>query len=73
MPTRNMPQNIEAEMSVLGVAFLDNKSALTKICEELYPEIYRLVYPMVCKACEGQEGREITEDLIDEIPGARLC
>ena len=40
MPTRNMPQNIEAEMSVLGVAFLDNKSALTKICEELYPEMF---------------------------------
>ena len=35
MPVRKMPQNIEAEMSVLGVAFL-NKNALVKICEELY-------------------------------------
>ena len=34
-----MPQNIEAEMSVLGVAFLD-KNALTKICEELYPDMF---------------------------------
>lgn len=39
MPARQMPQNIEAEMSVLGVAFL-NKNALTKICEELYPEMF---------------------------------
>ncbi len=39
MPTRKMPQNLEAEMSVLGVAFL-NKSALTKICDELYPDMF---------------------------------
>jgi len=39
MPARKMPQNIEAEMSVLGVAFLD-KNALTKICEELYPDMF---------------------------------
>ena len=39
MATRQMPQNLEAEMSVLGVAFL-NKNALTKICEEIYPEMF---------------------------------
>ncbi len=39
MPTRKMPQNIEAEMSVLGVAFL-NRNALNKICEDLYPEMF---------------------------------
>lgn len=39
MPTRKMPQNLEAEMSVLGVTFL-NKNALTKVCEELYPEMF---------------------------------
>ena len=39
MPTRKMPQNLEAEMSVLGVAFL-NKSALTKICDELQPDMF---------------------------------
>ena len=39
MPTRKMPQNLEAEMSVLGVAFL-NKNSLTKICEELYPDMF---------------------------------
>ena len=39
MPTRKMPQNLEAEMSVLGVAFL-NKNALNKICDELYPDMF---------------------------------
>ena len=39
MPARKMPQNLDAEMSVLGVAFLDKK-ALTKICEELYPDMF---------------------------------
>ena len=37
MPTRKMPQNLEAEMSVLGVAFL-NKNAVVKICDELYED-----------------------------------
>lgn len=39
MPTRKMPQNLEAEMSVLGCAFL-NKNALTKICEDLYSDMF---------------------------------
>jgi len=39
MPARKMPQNLEAEMSVLGVAFL-NKNSLVKICDELYPEMF---------------------------------
>ncbi len=39
MAVRKMPQNIEAEMSVLGCAFL-NKNALTKICEDLYPDMF---------------------------------
>ena len=39
MPTRKMPQNLEAEKSVLGVAFL-NKNALVKICEDLYSDMF---------------------------------
>ena len=39
MPARKMPQNIEAEMSALGVAFLD-KNALSKICEELSSDMF---------------------------------
>ncbi len=36
---RTMPSNIEAEMSVLGVAFLD-KTAVNKIVEEVVPEMF---------------------------------
>lgn len=34
--------------------------------EQLYPEIYRTVYPMVCKACMQYRG-EITEDLVTRL------
>ena len=34
--------------------------------EKLYPEIYRVVYPMVCKACNQYKG-EITEDLVSRL------
>lgn len=34
--------------------------------EDLYPEVYRLVYPMVCKACTQYRG-EITEDLVSRL------
>lgn len=39
MPVRKMPQNLEAEMSVLGVCFLD-KNCMTKICEDVYPDMF---------------------------------
>lgn len=39
MATRKMPQNIEAEMSILGCCFL-NKNALIKVCEEIYPDMF---------------------------------
>ena len=36
---RKMPQNLEAEMSILGIAMLD-KSSLNKICEDLTPDVF---------------------------------
>ncbi len=39
MATRQMPQNLEAEMSVLGAAFLSN-DALSKICEEITADMF---------------------------------
>ena len=39
MANRKMPQNLDAEMSVLGVAFLD-KYALEKIVEEIDPSMF---------------------------------
>ncbi len=39
MAVRKMPQNIEAEMSVLGVTFLSN-TALEKVCEEISEDMF---------------------------------
>ena len=35
--------------------------------EEWYPEIYTIVYPMVCKTCDEISGRDINEQLIEEM------
>ena len=34
---------------------------------EFYPEIYKMLYPMVCKICNQNKHREITKDLIDRM------
>lgn len=39
MAQRKMPQNLDAEMSVLGAAFL-TKTALQKVCEELTDDMF---------------------------------
>lgn len=39
----------------------------TEMLEPMYPEIYRIVYPMVCKSCSQNNNREITSDLIDRM------
>ena len=38
-----------------------------EMLEPMYPEIYRIVYPMVCKSCAQNSNREITSDLIDRM------
>lgn len=35
--------------------------------EALYPEIYKLIYPMVCKACDEKNNMPITQQLVDEM------
>ena len=42
------------------------RNTLTNNLEDLYPEIYKIVYPMVKKAC-NQVTRPIDENLIDEM------
>ena len=42
----------------------------TEEIERCYPEIYKIVYPMVCKKCDNYTGRitnETIEDMTDEI------
>lgn len=35
--------------------------------ERMYPDIYRIVYPMVCKTCDMYSNQPITEELIEEM------
>ena len=39
MASRKMPQNLDAEMNILGIAFL-NEYAFSKICEELSYDLF---------------------------------
>ena len=40
---------------------------LNRNLDMYYPEIYKIVYPMVCKICNQNMNREITEDMIDNM------
>ena len=43
-------------------AFTYNQASV----EDMYPEIYRIIYPMVCKACMNVQ-ENVTEDLVSRI------
>ena len=45
------------------IDYTDNNELL----ESMYPEIYKIVYPMICKSCRQNENREITSALIDRM------
>ena len=32
-----------------------------------YPEIYKIIYPMVCKVCNVNSSRELTKDLLEQM------
>ncbi|MBQ2917598.1 MAG: hypothetical protein IJE59_05530 [Clostridia bacterium] len=32
-----------------------------------YPEIYKIIYPMVCKVCNTNSGRELTKELLEQM------
>lgn len=34
---------------------------------QFYPEIYKIIYPMVCKVCNINLGRELTKELLDQM------
>ncbi|MGN1271494.1 MAG: hypothetical protein ACI4UX_06035 [Clostridia bacterium] len=39
----------------------------TQDLTEFYPEIYKIIYPMVCKVCNMNSNREITKDLLEQM------
>ena len=64
MATRKLPQNLDAEMSVLGICFL-NEYALDKVCEELLPEMFfddknRTIFDSICDLHKNKIAIDIT-------------
>lgn len=64
MATRKLPQNLDAEMSVLGIAFLD-EYALDKICEEVNSEMFfdeknKIIYNAICDLHKQKIAIDIT-------------
>ena len=64
MATRKLPQNLDAEMSVLGICFL-NEYALDKVCEELLPEMFfddknRTIFEAICDLYKNKVAIDIT-------------
>lgn len=53
--------------------YLNNRNTTAKtnvntdLIESMYPEIYRIIYPMVCKVCTQNSQMEITRDLVDSM------
>ena len=39
----------------------------TQDLSAFYPEIYKIIYPMVCKVCNVNPNRELTKDLLDQM------
>lgn len=44
----------------------NNYEMMNQDIEKLYPEIYKITYPMVCKACNQYKG-EITKELVERL------
>lgn len=64
MAQRKLPQNLDAEMSVLGICFL-NEYALDKICEDLLPEMFfdeknRTIFDTICDLHKSKIAIDIT-------------
>ena len=63
MPSMNMNQmNPMAEMYESEGNFTCDQTSV----DDMYPEIYRIVYPMICKACMSVN-ENVTEDLVSRI------
>ena len=64
MAQRKLPQNLDAEMSVLGICFL-NEYALDKICEDILPEMFfdeknRVIFDTICDLHKNKIAIDIT-------------
>ena len=65
MMNMNMPMN---QMNLMNEMY-ESEGNLTynqTSVDDMYPEIYRIIYPMVCKACMAVN-ENVTEDLVSRI------
>lgn len=62
------PNYQEEEMSSTYFPYRDNRDFVDESkYENMYPEIYRILKPMIKKICESRMSSEITEDLIESM------
>ena len=69
-PSRQNTYEMTYEMQYMPDVTYANPSNDDKEMMDLYPEIYRIVNPMVCKICENNTkplSRELLESMTDEI------
>lgn len=69
MPMMNMNQMDMNQMNMNNIAEMyesENNFSCSQVVDDMYPEIYRIIYPMVCKACMAVD-ENISEDLVSRM------
>ena len=71
MPMMNMNQMDMNQMNMNQMNMnemyeSENNFSCSQVVEDMYPEIYRIIYPMVCKACMVVD-ENISEDLVSRM------
>lgn len=56
--------NMRSSMSPQMMSPFSNMEAYSDDLERMYPEVYRVVYPMVCFACDNVR-MPVTEEMVD--------
>lgn len=46
---------------------MPNMQQQTQDLTSFYPEIYKIIYPMVCKVCNANSNRELTKELLEQM------
>lgn len=59
-------QYMNMNQSTYNYGYTENKSMYSQDIMNLYPEIYKIINPMVCKICESNT-KPITKELVDQM------
>lgn len=60
----DMRMNMNTNMNMMNQC--DNSNPYSDDLERMYPEVYRVVYPMVCRACDNVT-MPVTESMLDSM------